>query len=163
MQDATPSNRPLARTWLLLCLGLSLHVFDEATTGSLQIYNPAVRVLRERFGWWPMPTFAFEGWPTGLIIVCVVLFASTPLVARRARGTRALAYSFAILMLLKAGGHTLATIFGRTIASVTFPRPAPGFWSSPFMAAAGIYLLVELCRSIPSRRGKFSSPTTSPL
>jgi len=156
VQDATPSNRPLARAWWLLCLGLGLHVFDEATTGFLQIYNPTVTVLRERFGWWPMPTFAFEGWLTGLIIVCVVLFALTPLVARAAPGTRALAYFFAILMLLNAGGHTLATIFGRTTASVTFPRPAPGFWSSPFMAAGAIYLLVELCRSIPSRRGKFS-------
>jgi hypothetical protein len=79
-----------------------------------------------------------------------VLFALTPQVAREVPGTGALAYFFAILMLLNAGGHTLATIFGRTVASVTFPRPAPGFWSSPFMAAGAIYLLVELCRSIPS-------------
>jgi hypothetical protein len=33
------------------------------------------------------------------------------------------------------------------VESVTFPRPAPGFWSSPFMAAAAIYLLYQLRRS----------------
>ncbi len=47
-------------------------------------------------------------------------------------------------MLLNAAGHTVATIFGRTVSSVTFPRPAPGFWSSPFLVAAAVYLLVQL-------------------
>src|ERR1017187_6772928 len=43
--------------------------------------------------------------------------------------------------------NALATIFGRTVSAVTFPRPAPGFWSSPPMAAAAIYLLVQLRRT----------------
>jgi hypothetical protein len=144
--SASP-NRALGGAWALLCLGLALHVFDEATTGFLAVYNPTVVAMRERLGWWPMPTFGFGEWLTGLIVAVVVFLALTPLVARGAPGTRFLAYGFAILMLLNAGGHTLATIFGRTVASVTFPRPAPGFWSSPFMAAAAIWLLIQLRKS----------------
>ena len=147
MDDAFEYNRPLAYAWILLCLGFALHIFDEATTGFLNVYNPTVTALRERLGWWPMPTFEFGSWLTGLVIACVILLAITGLVARGAPGTRGLAYVFAITMLVNAVAHTLATVFGRTVASVTFPRPAPGFWSSPFMAAAAIYLLVRLRRS----------------
>jgi hypothetical protein len=154
-------NRPLAHAWILLCLGLALHIYDEATTGFLKIYNPTVMALRERLGWWPMPTFEFGPWLSGLIIAIVVLLSLTWLVARGAPGTRALAYVFAIIMLFNAGGHTLATIFGQTVSSVTFPRPAPGFWSSPFMAAAAIYLLVQLRRSAPERRNE-PAPLLSP-
>jgi len=145
----------------LLCLGLALHVLDEATTGFLKIYNPTVTALRERLGWWPMPNFDYASLLTGLIIAVVILLALTWLVGRGAPGTRALAYVFAAIMLLNAAGHTLATIFGRTVPSVTFPRPAPGFWSSPFMAAAAIYLLVQLRRSAPHGRGE-SRPLLSP-
>jgi hypothetical protein len=154
-------NRPLARAWILLCLGLALHVLDEATTGFLRIYNPTVTALRERLGWWPMPTFEFGSWLTGLIIAVVVLLSLTWLVGRGAPGTRPLSYFFAVLMLFNAGGHTLATIFGQTVATVTFPRPAPGFWSSPFMAAAAVYLLVQLRRSAP-RGGGETEPLLSP-
>ena len=149
MDETVPRYRSLGHGWILLCLALALHVFDEASTGFLAVYNPTVVALRERLGWWPMPTFQFGEWLTGLAIGCVVLLALTGLVARGVRGTRPLAYGFAAIMLLNAVGHTLATIFGRTVASVTFPRPAPGFWSSPIMAAAAIYLLVQLRRSVP--------------
>ena len=144
MHDSGKQDRKLAHAWILLCFALALHVFDEATTGFLRIYNPTVIALRDRFGRWPMPAFEFGEWLAGLIVAVVVLLALTGMVGRGAKGTRALAYIFAVIMLMNAGGHTLATIFGRTVASVTFPRPAPGFWSSPIMAAAAIYLLVRL-------------------
>src|SRR5271157_5595777 len=96
MSDTSEVNRPLAHAWILLCLALGLHVFDEATTGFLGIYNPTVIALRERFGWWPMPTFEFGEWLAGLLVGCVVLLALTGLVARGVTGTRALAYGFAI-------------------------------------------------------------------
>ena len=120
--------------------------------GFLAVYNPTVIALRERFGWWPMPTFKFGEWLTGLLIACIVLLALSPLVARGAPGTRVLAYIFAIIMLFNAVGHTLTTIFGQTVASVRVPRPAPGFWSSPVMATAAIYLLVELRKSAARRQ-----------
>ena len=147
MHEPGPKNRSLARAWILLCLALGLHVFDEATTGFLRVYNPTVVALRERLGWWPMPTFQFGEWLAGLIVACVVLLALSGAVARGAKGTRVVAYIFATIMLINAASHTLATVFGRTVASVTFPRPAPGFWSSPIMAAAAIYLLIQLRRS----------------
>ncbi len=150
MSLITP-NRRLARAWILLCLALALHVFDETTTGFLGVYNPTVLALRERFGWWPMPTFQFREWLAGLIVARVVLLALSGAVARGATGTRIAAYIFAVLMIFNAAGHTLGTIFGQTVASVTFPRPAPGFWSSPIMAAAAIYLLFELRRSRQKR------------
>ena len=132
---------------MLLCMGLALHVFDEASTGFLGVYNPTVLALRAQLGWWPMPTFTFRVWLAGLILAVIVLLLLSGAVARGVTGTRFVAYVFAIIMLLNACSHTLATIFGRTVASVTFPRPAPGFWSSPFMAAAAIYLLLQLRRS----------------
>jgi len=147
MHNSSPQDRSLARAWILLCFALALHVFDEATTGLLRVYNPTVLALRQRFGWWPMPTFEFGEWLVGLIVACVALLALSSAVSRGAKGTRVAAYIFAIIMLFNAAGHTLGTIFGRTAASVTFPRPAPGFWSSPIMAAAAIYLLIQPRRS----------------
>ncbi len=161
MHNSSPQNRSLARAWILLCLALALHVFDEATTGFLRVYNPTVLALRERIGWWPMPPFEFGQWLAGLIVVVVVLLALSGSVVRGAKGTRVAAYIFAVVMLLNAAGHTLATIFGQTVASVTFPRPAPGFWSSPIMAAAAIYLLVALRRSAPRKQLGVPSQTPS--
>jgi hypothetical protein len=147
MRDSRGQYRSLGWAWVLLCAALALHVTDEAMTGFLAVYNPTVLALQASLGWWPMPTFEFRGWLLGLVVVCVVLLALSVFVFQGARWVRGLAYFFAIVMLLNAVGHTLGTIFGRTVASVTFSRPAPGFWSSPWMAAAAIYLLVELRRT----------------
>ena len=46
MRDSVPQDRSLARAWILLCLALALHVFDEATTGFLGVYNPTVLAIR---------------------------------------------------------------------------------------------------------------------
>ena len=142
-----PRNRSLGIAWILLCLALALHVFDEATTGFLAVYNPTVQALREKLGWWPMPTFGFNDWLSALIVGCVLLLALSPVMFAGAHWLRIPAAIFAILMLLNAVGHTLFTILGHTVSSVTFPRPAPGFWSSPLLAAASIYFLWELRRT----------------
>jgi hypothetical protein len=42
MHNSSPQDRSLARAWILLCFALALHVFDEATTGLLRVYNPTV-------------------------------------------------------------------------------------------------------------------------
>jgi len=44
-------------------------------------------------------------------------------------------------------GHTLGTIAGQTFSDITFPRPAPGFYSSPLLFAVSFYLLLQLGRS----------------
>lgn len=141
--------RSLGIAWIALCAALAVHVFDEATTGFLNVYNPTVLAMREEIGWWPMPTFTYGEWLWGLIAACVLLLALSPAVFHGAKWMRIPATIFAVIMLLNAAAHTLATIFGRTAASITFPRPAPGFWSSPLMAAAALFLLWQLRQSRP--------------
>jgi len=137
-------NFKLGLAWITLCLAVALHVVDEALTGFLAIYNPTVRALRESLGWWPMPAFEYEPWRNGLAFGIGVLFLLSPLMFANVRAMRPFAYVFAVLMIANAAGHTLATVFGRTVFGVHFPRPAPGFWSSPTMLAAAVFLLVEL-------------------
>jgi hypothetical protein len=47
-------------------------------------------------------------------------------------------------MILNALGHTLGTILGHTVPSVRFARPMPGFYSSPLLAAASLFLIWTL-------------------
>ncbi|HWW17244.1 MAG TPA: hypothetical protein VNY81_01385 [Candidatus Saccharimonadales bacterium] len=91
-----------------------------------------------------MPTFEYREWLIGLILANLVLLGLTPFAFRNGRGLRPLAYFFAAIMLLNGMGHTLFTVLGRTVASVRFPRPAPGFYSSPFLLITSIYLFMRL-------------------
>jgi hypothetical protein len=140
-------NRKLGFAWVLLCAVFALHVLDEASTGFLAVYNPTVDALRERLGYWPMPNFEFRGWLTGLIVAVVVLFACSAFVFGGQRWIRPLFYFFAVVMLLNGLGHSYFTILGHTVSSVRFPRPAPGFYSSPFLLATSVYALIQLWRT----------------
>jgi len=140
--SASPENFGLA--WILLCLAFCAHAADEALTGFLDIYNPTVVAMRARLSWFPMPTFQYRDWLIGLIIANVILLALTPLAFRNARALRPLAYFFASVMLLNGFGHTFFTVLGRTVPSVHFPRPAPGFYSSPFLLVTSVYLFLRL-------------------
>jgi hypothetical protein len=139
--------RKLGLAWMCLCLATAIHVTDEALTGFLTVYNPTVSVMRERWGWFPMPTFEYREWLLGLMGGIVVALFLTPLAYRGSRIIRPFAWTLSVIMILNAGGHTLATIFGRTVDSVRFARPAPGFYSSPLLLIASIYLMVQLRRS----------------
>ena len=140
-----PALRRLGIAWIAIWASLALHVADEAVTGFLSVYNPTVTALRERFGFWPMPNFTFETWLTGLAVGILVLAALTPFAFRNANWMRPLFYFSAIVLCIaNAFGHTLGTIFGRTVSTVHFSRPAPGFLSSPVLLLAGIYALVQL-------------------
>jgi len=140
--STSPDNFGLA--WILLCLAFCAHVADEALTGFLNVYNPTVIAMRDRLSWFPMPTFEYREWLVGLIVANLVLLALTPFAYRNARALRPLAYFFAGVMLLNGMGHTVFTVLGRTVASVQFPRPAPGFYSSPFLLITSIYLFMRL-------------------
>jgi hypothetical protein len=130
--------------WLALTVALALHVTDEALTGFLSVYNPTVLAIRQTFPNFPMPVFTFRVWLSGLIALVVLLFLLSPFAFRGERWIRYLAWPLAIIMLLNAAGHTLGTIFGQTVASVRFPRPMPGFYSSPLLAAASLFLMWSL-------------------
>ena len=91
-----------------------------------------------------MPTLEYRQWLVGLIVANLVLLALTPLAFRNVSGLRPLAYFYAGVMLLNGMGHTVFTVLGRTVPSVQFPRPAPGFYSSPFLLITSIYLFMRL-------------------
>ncbi len=139
-------SSPLGRAWVLLGLAIALHVTDEALTGFLNVYNPTVAEMQQRLGWVPMPIFSFDVWLAGLIAGVLLILAVTPWAIRNARIWRRIAYVLAAIMILNAAGHTLGTIFGRTFANIQFPRPMPGFYSSPVLLLASIYLLHQLDR-----------------
>ena len=82
------STKKLGIAWVLVCLALAAHVTDEAFTGFLSVYNPTVLALRAKLGFWPMPTFEFREWLTGLIVAVLLLLALSPFVFRGARWIR---------------------------------------------------------------------------
>lgn len=132
------------RAWFALTAAFALHVLDEATTGFLHVYNPTVTALRARWGWFPMPTFEFRQWLIGLSAAVLLGFALTPVATRGPRWLRPLAWFYAVVMFSNGMGHTVFTILGRTLPSVTFSRPAPGFYSSPLLFAGSAWLMMRL-------------------
>jgi hypothetical protein len=148
-QPAVERRTPrLGRAWLALCAALALHVTDEAFTGFLGVWNPTVAALHVRWPWFSMPTFRFDVWLAGLIALVVVLFAASPRFFHGAGVLRLPAYVFAALIGVGNGlGHTVATILGHTVPEVRFARPAPGFYSSPLLIAAAVWVIVELRRT----------------
>jgi hypothetical protein len=146
MNPSHDSGRPgnFGTAWFLLSLAFCAHVADEALTGFLPVYNATVLAMRSQYKWFPMPTFGFREWLAGLIIANIVLLLLTPFAFQNAEWLRPLAYFYAFVHLLNGTGHTVATIFGQTVSTIHFTRPAPGFYSSPLLLAGSIYLLIRL-------------------
>jgi hypothetical protein len=132
----------------MMWMTLALHVTDEALTGFLSVYNPTVLALRARLGFWPMPTFEFREWLTGLILGILSLATLSRFAFRNVRWIRPIFYFCAVVTgIVNALGHTIATILGHTVSTVRFQRPAPGFYSSPLLLIVSIYALVQLRRT----------------
>lgn len=140
----TADTTALARAWLALSLALGVHVADEALTGFLAVYNPTALAIRDALPWLPIPVFGFGTWLAGLILAVLALCTLSVFVCQGARWTRPAGYALAVIMIANALGHTLATVFGQTVNSVRFPRPVPGFYSSPLLLAASVYLILRL-------------------
>ena len=140
---------------MLLWTALAVHVADEAYTGFLSVYNPTVLALRAQFGFWPMPTFEFREWLTGLALGILLLAGLSRFAFRNVRWIRPLFYFCAVVIgVMNALGHTIATILGHTVNTIQFPRPAPGFYSSPLLLIVSIFALQQLRRTrhLPSFR-----------
>jgi hypothetical protein len=114
---------------------LALHVADEALTGFLDFYNPLVRSMRTRLGFWPMPTFTFGVWLTGLIALVIVLAALTPAVRRRVPGMRVASWVLAVIMLSNGIGHLAGSAY--------FGRWLPGTTTAPLLIIASVLLMVR--------------------
>jgi hypothetical protein len=148
LSEQRPSVYRLGVAWVLMWSALAIHVTDEALTGFLSVYNPTVLALRAKLGFWPMPTFEFRVWLTGLILGILLLAALSPFAFQNAWWIRPVFYFVAVVAgIFNALGHTLGTIFGQTVGTVHFPRPAPGFYSSPLLLIVSIYALAQLRRT----------------
>jgi hypothetical protein len=141
---ASNPNAHLFWAWISLCLALALHVADEARTGFLAVYNPTVLALRKNRPWLPIPVFTFGVWLAGLVAANILLLCLSVFVLRGARWMRPIGYGFAFFTIANGLGHVLGTVFGRTVASIRFPRPMSGFYSSPLLLLASADLLYEL-------------------
>ena len=119
--------------WLILMAALALHVTDEAVTGFLPFYNDIVLSLRERLGFFPMPTFTYPVWLGGLITGLVIGFLLTGHVSRGGSVARALIGIFSVLMIGNALAHLLGSVYSARIL--------PGFWSSPVLLPAALQML----------------------
>ena len=122
--------------WLALCVTLAIHVADEALTDFLSVYNPAVRAIRARCPFLPVPTFTFRGWLTGLVLAVVVLASLTPFAYRGAGWMRPIADAVGIVML----GNGLLHLAG----SVYMRKAMPGVYSAPLILAAAVFLLASV-------------------
>ena len=145
-------NRPLpqqlnvqfGRAWFALAAALALHVADEAHSGFLAVYNPAVRSIRATLHWLPIPTFTFWPWLIGLVVGITLLFALTPAAYGGNRILVWIGVPFSALMILNALGH-----FG---GSFYLGHAMPGVLSSPVLIMAAILCLVRAVRVATSER-----------
>ena len=126
------SRRELGRAWIALSLSLALHVFDEAMTDFLSVYNPTVLAIREQFPL-PLPVFTFQIWLSGLIGAVLLLLLLSPFAFRGENWVRILSYPLGILML----GNGFLHIGGSFYVGLAMP----GVYSSPLLLASSIYLL----------------------
>lgn len=122
-----------ALAWMLMVAMIAIHVFDETLTDFLPYYNQLVLEVREALGFFPAPTFSFGAWLGGLIAGVVVCFALTPIVARGSKFIRIFSVTLAVIMVFNALLH-----IGM---SVNYGRLVPGFWSSPFLLVAAVYVI----------------------
>lgn len=128
-----------AIAWLIMMFTIALHVFDEVKTDFLPFYNQLVLQLRQNTGFFPMPTFSFNVWLIGLIVMIVIGFAITPVFARGKKAMKIFTIVFGIIMIFNACGHLIGSIY--------LGRLLPGFWSSPLLlVSAGFVVAFALSR-----------------
>ena len=125
--------------WVALAIALGLHVADEATSGFLPLYNSVVGAARESYPWFPLPTFTFSAWLTGLIVGILVLLALSPMVFAGKRIFYPVSYALGVLMTLNALAHMAGSIY--------LGELAPGALSSPVLLLAAVALLVTTHRA----------------
>lgn len=138
IETADRERKRWGLAWLSMVAALAVHVADEASTGFLTLWNPTVASLRDRFNWWPLPTFRFGEWIGGLLVLIVILLGLSVFVFRGARQMRPVSYVLASIMMLNGFGHL--------VASAYLGRPAPGVYSTPLLLVTAVFLFVSIRR-----------------
>jgi hypothetical protein len=118
--------------WVALGAAIALHVTDEALTGFLSVYNPAVLSIRKRVPFLPLPTFTFGVWLGGLCLGILLLFALSPLAFHGSRAVILVSYPLAVLMFGNGLAHIASSLFVK--------RLMPGFYSSPVLLFVSAFL-----------------------
>jgi len=141
-------SNPLRRhhwlAWMALCGALAIHITDEALSGFLDWYNPAVRALREKYPQLLLPTFTFEVWISLLIFAVVALSAVSYFVWTGRWAMRPISHVFAVFMLMNGLLHIAQSLYMREFM--------PGVYTSPLLLAASIALIVYTRAYERSRR-----------
>lgn len=140
VQQGQQIARRFGYAWIFLAAALALHVTDEAMTDFLSVYNPAVRAIRERLPFLPIPTFTFGVWLTGLCIGILLLFCLSPLAFRGNRFLIWIAFPLSIIMF----GNGLLHIAG----SFYLGRLMPGVYSAPILLLASAWLFINARRNL---------------
>jgi hypothetical protein len=120
--------------WIAFALAVAVHVSDEAAHDFLSVYNPAVRAIRARLPFLPLPTFSFPVWIGGLVAGIVLLLLLSPLAFDGDRHLRLIALPLAIIIGI---GNALLHL----AASAYHRRPMPGVYSAPLLMIAAVCLL----------------------
>ena len=136
------------RAWFVLVAVLALHVVDEALTGFLDFYNPLVLSIRSRLSWFPMPTFSFRLWLTGLLALVALLAMLGPAVRRSATGARVASWILSVIMFLNGVGHVSGSFY--------LGRWFPGTTTAPLLIYASVVLARRTWERDASRRASRS-------
>jgi hypothetical protein len=119
--------------WLLLCGTLAAHVADEASTGFLDLYNPAVAAMGL-----PALRFTFPVWISLLALAIAGLLILSYWVRRGTWWTVHASYAFAFLMLANGIAHLSFSIHRGAWMS--------GAYTSPLLVAASLNLGIATVR-----------------
>jgi hypothetical protein len=126
-----------------LNVAFGLHAYEEAVTGFLPIYIQTAAEIRTSIPQLPIPIFSRREWLGRLGMGMAFMLA----LSRSVSGStldKGFDPAVSGIMLGNALLHVAGTIRGRTFSSVQFPRPMPGFYSSPLLVAASLNLLAAL-------------------
>jgi hypothetical protein len=123
----------LGFAWISMSFAFALHVADEAFHDFLLVYNPAVTKMQESIPLLPIPTFTFETWLTGLILVIIILSILSPFAFRNVNWIRKVSHFYGIIMFINGVGHIMG--------SFALGYFMPGVLSSPLLLFTSTYLL----------------------
>jgi len=135
-------TRGIGRPWLALCLCLTVHVAEEAFTGFLPSYSDATRAVSELLPFVTSPSLVLAASMWMSVAFVAILTALAPFAYRGASWMRVATIGVALVALANVTGHA----GGSMLAG----HPLPGIYTTPLLAAVGIYALVSAWRWDPA-------------
>jgi hypothetical protein len=139
--------------WLLLCISLAAHAWDEGAHSFLDYYNATALTLYGHLqGFLPRIDMAFRAWLTIWIVIILAGLVLAPFAFRNAPWMAKLAKVAAFIVLAITIGFVLVQARGGTVGSVRFEGPVPGIYTTPLLLFASGYLLWRLRAAASTER-----------